>query len=88
MDERSAINVFERFLRGKQAETGKALARLPREAQRLSAGWAFFYQSEAFVATGDATAMLVGHGPVVIRDDGRIVEGGSLDHDPEALLAR
>jgi len=51
---------------------GEALARVPREAQRLSAGWAFFYQSEAFVATGDVSAMLAGHGPVVICDDGRV----------------
>jgi len=88
MDERSATIAFERFLHGKQAKMGEALARVPREAQRLSAGWAFFYQSEAFVATGDVSAMLAGHGPVVICDDGRVIEGGSLDHDPEALLAR
>jgi hypothetical protein len=56
------------------------------EAQRLSGGWAFSYQSKAFVATGDVAAMLVGHGPVVIRDDGYVIEGSSLDRDPEALL--
>ncbi|WP_082462632.1 YrhB domain-containing protein [Sphingobium sp. Leaf26] len=88
MDERSATDAFDRFLRVKQAALGEALARVPHEARRLSAGWAFFYQSEAFVATGDVGAMLVGQGPVVIHDDGRVVEGGSLDRDPEVLLHR
>jgi len=32
--------------------------------------------------------MLVGHGPVVVTDDGRIIEGGSLDRDPEEMLGR
>jgi hypothetical protein len=32
--------------------------------------------------------MLVGHGPVVIKDDGEIIEGGSLDNDADALPNR
>ena len=88
MDEQSATDAFDGFLRRKEAETGEALARVPDETQRLSGGWAFSYQSKAFVAAGDPTAMLVGHGPVVIRDDGHVIEGGSLDRNPEALLHR
>jgi hypothetical protein len=88
MDEQSATDVFSAFLRGKEADTGEALARVPLEAQRLSAGWTFFYQSKAFLAAGDFSAMLVGHGPVIVRDDGHVIEGGSLDRDPEALLHR
>ena len=88
MDEQSATEVFDGFLRGKEAETGEALVRVLRQAQRLSGGLAFFYQPEAFVATGDVTAMLVGHDPVIICDDGHVIEGGSLDRDPEALLHR
>ena len=88
MDEQSATDAFGAFLRGKEAETGEALARVSHEAQRLSGGWAFFYQSKAFLATGDVCAMLVGHGPVIVRDDGHVIEGGSLDLDPEGLLHR
>lgn len=88
MDEQSANDAFDGFLRDKEAEIGEALARVPHEAQRLSGGWAFSYQSKAFVATCDPIEMLVGHGPVVIRDDGHVLEGGSLDRDLEALLHR
>ena len=30
--------------------------------------------------------MLVGQGPAVMDDDGRVIYGGSLDRDPEMLL--
>lgn len=88
MDERSAIAAFNGYLLRKQEEIGEALIRIPSPVQRLSRGWVFFYQSRAFLEAGDSGKMLVGHGPVVLSDDGRIVEGGSLDSDPETLLLR
>lgn len=88
MDEAGAVAVFEAFLLRKQKEIGEPLLRVPMPAQRLSRGWSFFYQSREYVETGEFRAMLVGQGPVVIGDDGRIIEGGSLDRDPESLLTR
>jgi len=88
MDEASAAAAFEAFLLRKQKEIDEPLLRVPMPAQRLSGGWAFFYQSRAYIETGEFRAMLVGQGPQVIGDDGRIIEGGSLDRDPESLLRR
>lgn len=88
MDEQASIEAFNAFLLRKQAHVDVELAPMQRPAQRLSCGWAFYYQSREFVDTGDFAKMLVGHGPVVIRDDGEIIEGGSLDRDPELLLSR
>jgi hypothetical protein len=88
MDLEAASQIFDGFLARKQDELGIPLAAVRRPPERLSRGWAFYYQSRAYVETGEFESALVGQGPVVIRDDGRIIEGGSLDIDPEALLAR
>lgn len=77
---------FRHWLSGQEAIVGEPLAEIPEASERLSAGWAFFYQSRRYVETRDVAAMLVGHGPVVVCDDGRIIEGGSLDRDAEAML--
>jgi hypothetical protein len=87
MDEEQALVAFEAFLAVKQQQMGVALARVPRGSERLSRGWAFYYQSREYIETDNHDFMLVGHGPVVVLDDGGIIEGGSLDRDPEALLA-
>ena len=88
MDADTANRAFLAFLARKASQIGEPLAEVPHASQRLSGGWAFYYQSKTFVETGDVMTSLVGHGPVVIRDDGRIIEGGSLHHDPETLLLR
>ena len=68
---------------------GLPLAAVKSAALRLSQGWAFSYQSRSYVESGDFRESLVGHGPVVILDDGRVLEGGSLDgRDPERIIAR
>jgi hypothetical protein len=84
----SPVRAFDAFLSVKEREIGEPLSALPAGPQRLSAGWAFFYQSRAYAETGAFDKMLVGHGPVVVTDDGRIIEGGSLDRDPEEMLGR
>jgi hypothetical protein len=86
MDEQTALAIFEDFLRKKEAELAIPLALAPGSSQRLSKGWAFVYQSLAYVMGGRFGDLLVGHGPTVISDDGQILEGGSLDADAEALL--
>ncbi len=88
MDYDVAEKAFRAFMGNKEAKIGTALSMVPNTSKRLSQGWAFYYQSKAYVETGDWHQSLVGHGPVVLRDDGKIIEGGSLDHDPEALLTR
>ncbi|MDP3401749.1 MAG: YrhB domain-containing protein [Brevundimonas sp.] len=85
-DHASPARAFDSFLRTKEKEIGRPLAAAIAQPKRLSAGWAFYYQSREYVETGALEAMLVGNGPVVIRDDGHVIEGGSLDHDPEQML--
>lgn len=88
MDEDTATAAFTAFLVQKQSALGEELGRVPIPAERLSAGWAFHYQSSAYLETGKFGDQLVGHGPVVIKDDGTVIEGGSLDREPEKLLSR
>jgi hypothetical protein len=88
VDVQAAEELFRVFLADKEAEIGVPLLKVRGASQRLSRGWAFYYQSKAYTETGDMLDSLIGHGPVVIRDDGKIIEGGSLDWDPETLLAR
>jgi len=87
MEEAEAQAIFEKFLRRKEVEVGCSLAQMPGSSQRLSKGWALYYQSSAYVDGRQNEDLLVGHGPVVISDDGRLIEGGSLDRDAETLLA-
>ena len=87
-NEASPVRAFDAYLSLKEREVGEALSALSAGPKRLSAGWAFFYQSRAYTETGAIDKMLVGHGPVVVTDDGRIIEGGSLDRDPEKMLGR
>ena len=88
MDEAEAQAIFNRFLASKTDEVGIALAVTPKGTQRLANGWAFTYQSRSFIETGDFSQMLVGQGPVIVLDDGRIAEGGSLDTTPQDVLRR
>jgi hypothetical protein len=50
-------------------------------------GWVFFYQSRAFLETGDFTFQLVGNGPVVVRDDGTVRTLGSARPPEEEIAA-
>jgi hypothetical protein len=86
MDLETAIKAFGDFLARKQDQLGEPLAPTRAPPKRLSRGWAFYYQSRAYVETGDFRSQLLGQGPVVIEDDGAIIEGGSADGDPEALI--
>lgn len=88
MNEYASTRAFTAFLVRKQSELGEDLGRVPIAAERLSAGWAFYYQSRAYLETGNSDDRLIGHGPVVVRDDGTVIEGGSLDWQPETLLLR
>ena len=86
MDEPPALKIFESFLRKKEGQMDILLAQVPGSSEKLSAGWAFYYQSKAYVTGRSFDDLLVGQGPVVVSDDGRLLEGGSLDLDAEALL--
>jgi hypothetical protein len=87
-DHASPAKAFASFLSAKENAVGEPLSAVLAQPERLSAGWAFYYQSREYVETGAPETMLVGHGPVVIKDDGRVIEGGSLDRDPERMLTR
>ncbi|WP_370288178.1 YrhB domain-containing protein [Siccirubricoccus soli] len=73
---------------GKAGEIGVALAAVPNGTQRLDNGWAFHYQSRSYVKTRAFSEMLAGHGPVVVLDNGRVLEGCSLDRTPSDVLQR
>lgn len=84
----SPVRAFASFLIEKERELGEPLSALAESPERLSTGWVLYYQSRAYLQTGSLSDRLVGHGPVVVADDGRLIEGGSLDRDPEEMLTR
>jgi hypothetical protein len=86
MDEAAATAIFEHFLSEKEKSIHQPLAIVAKETQRIPKGWAFVYQSKSYVETGNFSDMLVGQGPVIVLDDGRILEGGSLHPHPEDVL--
>lgn len=88
MNEQDARFAFGLFLARKEIDLGEGLAVTTASPLRLSRGWAFTYQARKYLETGKLSDMLVGQGPVVICDSGEIIEGTSLDLDPEALLPR
>ena len=88
MTETEARRMADEFLRAKEAAIGIPLAEIPDSFIRFEAGWTFDYQGRAWVEHGDMGATLVGHGPVVILDDGRLLAGGSLDFSPMDVVRR
>ena len=63
VNEAAARLVFERFLRTQAEVVGKALAVVPNATCRVAGGWCFYYQSRAYLETGDYSLCLVGQGP-------------------------
>jgi hypothetical protein len=47
-----------------------AYAILDELTQRVDFGWVFFYESRAFLATGDWSRRLVGNAPIAVTDGG------------------
>ena len=88
MDEAEVISVITRYLTATSTQCGTEIAMVPESLSRHSFGWSFVYQSQTFLDTNDFSQMLVGQGPVVILRDGRILQGGSLDANAEAVLRR
>jgi hypothetical protein len=64
-----------------------SLVILPDPAIEKPYGWIFFYQSHAFLETGDFTFQLLGNGPVVVRDDGTTRTLGSARPPEEKIAA-
>lgn len=88
MDQQTVTKIITRYLTAKSADCDTQLAVVPETIHQHSFGWSFIYQSQIFLETNDFLQMLVGQGPVVILRDGRILEGGSLDSDAEAVFRR
>lgn len=80
-DDASPFRLFMQFLSHKESELGVELLNMSEAPRRLSRGWAFSYQARDYVEHGNLSQILVGHGPIIITDDGEIIETGSLDRD-------
>ncbi|MDH7975947.1 hypothetical protein QH494_27525 [Sphingomonas sp. AR_OL41] len=91
MDKAAARRIFDSFLEQKEKAIGQPLACFDDNVERIGGGWAFRYQGRAWVETrnmDDLSGFLVGHGPVVVLDTGEVLEGGSLDRDPNEIVRR
>jgi hypothetical protein len=86
MDRTTAMTIITSFLEIKSRDSGMPLCLAPESVTEHLFGWSFGYQSRAFLETDDFLNVLVGHGPIVVLNDGRILEGGSLHRDAAAVL--
>jgi hypothetical protein len=66
------------------AAAGETFVLLDENTREESFGWVFFYQSKAFLRSGDFRDQLVGNAPfVILRDSGERLGTGTarpLDH--------
>ena len=88
MDQTEALTAAQSFVREKQKQLNIELDVVPQSLSRIASGWAFTYQSRLYLESRELSQMLVGQGPIVMLDDGRILEGGSLDRGPGDVLQR
>jgi Immunity protein 35 len=88
MDQQQARAIFDDFLSDQQEASGHNLAAIDSITEQLSVGWAFYYQSTKYIESGEMSDMLVGQGPVVILNNGTVLEGGSADADGNAVVER
>jgi len=65
-------------------EAGVELALIESATRELPYGFAFFYQSRAFVETGDVTSAIGGNGPLVVLHSGVVEPLGS--HAPADVV--
>lgn len=88
MDQSEAYIEAQSFVRAKETRLNVELDVVPQSLARIPTGWVFHYQSRSYLETRELSQMLVGQGPVVMLDDGRILEGGSVDVGADDVLRR
>ncbi|WP_020405488.1 YrhB domain-containing protein [Hahella ganghwensis] len=79
MNKQEAQSLVEAELeRTKDKRNPVDCAVLPDETIERSWGWVFFYQSKAYIETGDFREMLGGNAPIIVnRDSGELIHTGT-----------
>jgi len=91
MDGWAARKIFDAFLIDMEKRVGLPLAVFEDTIEQIPGGWVFRYQGREWVKSqdmSDLSGFLVGHGPVVVLDNGVVLQGGSLDRDPSDIIRR
>ncbi len=91
MDGMAARKIFDGFLVDMEKTVGLPLAVMEDMVEQIPGGWVFRYQGREWVKSRDMSDLsdfLVGHGPVVVLDNGVVLQGGSLDRDPNEIVRR
>lgn len=87
MDLELATAAVLKYLTNRGVGEPEGVMLISSQTIKKSYGWIFFYNSKAYVETGDIMTALVGHGPVILlADTGEIVECGSLLPGEEQVL--
>lgn len=77
IDEARARELALESLRDHERGSGHALALLDDHTQSLPYGWIFFYQSRAYLETGDIRQMLAGNAPLLVTRSGAVHATGT-----------
>jgi hypothetical protein len=56
---------------------GTPLSLIDHATRQIEAGWVFYWNSTQYLETEDPRHSLIGQGPLIVLDDGAILEGGS-----------
>jgi hypothetical protein len=70
--------LVERYLERHDSSSDHETVILDRATIERSWGWVFFYQSRAYVESGDVSHALAGNAPLIVeRDSGRVLVTGT-----------
>ncbi|MBS0297364.1 MAG: hypothetical protein JSR45_13725 [Proteobacteria bacterium] len=68
-----------------EAEVETPLAIREDAIRRIDQGWVFYWNTREAVTTRDIAKGLVGQGPLLVLDNGRVLEGGSAERPDDVL---
>ncbi len=78
IDKQRAIELMQKYLAHVESGVGEKLVIVAEATREKDFGWVFFYQSEAYLKSGEMSHMLLGNAPVIVdKNSGELIETGT-----------
>jgi hypothetical protein len=85
MDHDDALALAQQTVDRNERRAGVPLGIANEATKRIEQGWVFYWNTKSFLASKDPYDMLIGQGPLIVLDDGRVLEGGSAEQPDDVL---
>jgi hypothetical protein len=72
-----AVAAARQYVADASADSGTEFVVVEQLTREYDFGWVFFYDTRAYVETGDELQMAVGNAPVIVSTDGAVHETGT-----------